>query len=76
MKYTVLIVDDEPGQRQFISGVLSREYEIATAANGLEASQLLSHRSFSLVITDERMPGMGGLELIRWMREKNRRKRP
>src|SRR5512137_3005827 len=69
MKYTILVADDEPGQRQFISGSLSREYETVTAANGVEASQLLSHRSFSLVITDERMPGMGGLELIRWMRE-------
>ena len=71
MKCTILVVDDEPGQRQFISGSLSRDYEIATAANGLEASQLLSHRSFSLVITDERMPGMSGIELIRWMGEKS-----
>jgi DNA-binding NtrC family response regulator len=69
MKYTVLVVDDEPGQRQFIGGSLSKNYEIVNAANGLEASQLLSHRSFSLVITDERMPGMSGLDLIRWIRE-------
>ncbi len=66
MKYTILVVDDEPGQRQFISGAL-REYEIITAANGKEATQLLSHRSFNLVITDERMPKMSGIELIRWM---------
>ncbi len=71
MKRSILVVDDEPGQRQFIGGALSREYDIATAANGLEASQLLAHRSFSLVITDDRMPGMGGLDLIRWMREKS-----
>jgi DNA-binding NtrC family response regulator len=69
MKFSILVVDDEAGQRQFINGSLAREYEIVTAANGLEASQLLSHRSFSLVITDERMPDMGGIELIRWMRE-------
>jgi len=65
------VVDDEPSQRQFISGSLAREYEVVTAANGTEASQLLLHRSFSLVITDERMPGMGGIELLRWMREKS-----
>ncbi|MBN2244199.1 MAG: sigma-54-dependent Fis family transcriptional regulator [Acidobacteria bacterium] len=69
MKYAILVADDEPGQRQFISGAL-REYEIATAANGEEASQLLLHRSFSLVITDERMPKMSGIELIRWMRSR------
>ena len=71
MKFTILVVDDEPSQRQFIGGSLAKEYEIVTAANGLEASQLLSHRSFSLVITDERMPDMGGIELIRWMRERS-----
>jgi len=71
MKSTILVVDDQPGQRQFISGSLAREHEIVTAANGLEASQLLSHRSFDLVITDERMPGMSGIDLIRWMRDKS-----
>jgi DNA-binding NtrC family response regulator len=70
MKYSILVVDDEPSQRQFLSGSLAKEYEIVTAANGTEASQLLSHRSFSLVITDERMPGLNGIELTRWMREK------
>ena len=71
MKQTILVVDDEPAQRQFVGGSLSREYEILSAANGTEASQLLSHRSVSLVITDERMPEMGGIELIRWLREKS-----
>ena len=71
MKFSILVVDDEPSQRQFISGSLAKEYEVVTAANGIEASQLLSHRSFSLVITDERMPGMSGIDLIRWMREKS-----
>jgi DNA-binding NtrC family response regulator len=69
MKFSILVVDDEAGQRQFLSGSLAKEYEVVAAANGLEASQLLSHRSFSLVITDERMPDMGGIELIRWIRE-------
>jgi DNA-binding NtrC family response regulator len=70
MKQTVLVVDDEPGQRQFLSGSLSKEYEVVAAANGTEAIQLLSRRSFDLVITDERMPGMSGIELIQWMRER------
>jgi DNA-binding NtrC family response regulator len=69
MKHTILVVDDEAGQRQFISGSLARGYRIVSAVNGLEASQLLSHRNFDLVITDERMPGMDGIELIRWIRE-------
>lgn len=40
------------------------------AANGAEAVQLLSARSFGLAITDERMPGMSGIELIQWTRER------
>ncbi len=70
MKPTILIVDDESGQRQFLSGSLSRDYNVVAAANGREATQLLSRRSFDLVITDERMPEMGGIELIRWISEK------
>ncbi len=69
MKLKILVVDDEAGQRQFISGALAKEYDVTAASNGVEACQLLSHSSFSLVITDERMPDMGGIELIRWMRE-------
>ena len=67
---SILVVDDEAGQRQFISGAL-KEHEIITAANGEEAVQLLSHRSVSLVVTDQRMPKMSGKELFNWIK-KNR----
>jgi DNA-binding NtrC family response regulator len=70
VKHAILVVDDEPAQRQLLTGSLSRDYTVVTAASGLEATQLLSHRSFDLVITDERMPGMTGIELIRWIRER------
>lgn len=70
MAYSILIVDDEPAQRQLLSGSLAKEYAVTAAAGGLEATQLLSARSFDLIITDERMPGMSGLELIRWVRER------
>ncbi len=69
MKCSVLVVDDEPAQRQFLTGALERDYSTVPASNGMEATQLLSRRSFDLVITDERMPLMGGIELIKWMRE-------
>ncbi len=68
--YSVLVVDDEPAQRRLLSGSLHTHYAVTTAADGLEATALLSARSFDLIITDERMPGMNGLELIRWVRER------
>ncbi len=70
MKQAILIVDDEPAQRQLLSGSLGKEYEVVAAVNGMEATQLLSQRSFDLIVTDERMPVMGGLDLIRWVRER------
>ncbi len=70
MKKSILVVDDEPAQRQFLTASLNREYVVVPAANGIEATQLLSVRSFDLIITDERMPDMSGTELIRWARER------
>jgi DNA-binding NtrC family response regulator len=69
VKHTILVVDDEPAQRQLLAGALDHDYIIVKAANGLEATQLLGARSFDLIITDERMPGMSGIELIHWVRE-------
>jgi two-component system response regulator FlrC len=70
VKHSILVVDDEPAQRQFLKGSLDKEHDITTAADGVEATQMLSRRSFDLIITDERMPRMGGLELIEWVRER------
>ncbi len=70
MKKSILVVDDEPAQRQLLTGSLNKEYIVVSAANGVEAIQLLSARSFDLIITDERMPDMGGTELIKWARER------
>jgi DNA-binding NtrC family response regulator len=67
MKNSILVVDDEPAQRQLLAASLGKDYLVVAAANGIEAVQLLSARSFDLVITDECMPEMDGIELIRWM---------
>jgi len=70
MKNSILVVDDEPAQRQLLTASLSKDYTVVPAANGREAMQLLSARSFDLIITDDRMPDMGGIELVRWVRER------
>ncbi len=61
----VLVVDDEAGIRSFIREVLEGEgHELVCAADGLEASGILAAQSFHLMITDLKMPGMDGMELL------------
>ncbi|RPJ61248.1 MAG: sigma-54-dependent Fis family transcriptional regulator [Acidobacteria bacterium] len=69
VKFSILVADDEAPQRQLMRAVLEKDFSVVTAANGEEARQLLTQRSFDLVITDERMPVVTGSELIRWMKE-------
>ncbi|HEB50572.1 MAG TPA: sigma-54-dependent Fis family transcriptional regulator [Desulfobulbus sp.] len=61
----ILVVDDELSMRQFLKILLEKEgYEIALAADGPGALELARQREFDLVISDIRMPGMNGLELL------------
>lgn len=61
----VLVVDDEESMRRFLSILLEKEgYEVTLASNGEEALGKLKEGSFHLLITDLRMPGMSGVELL------------
>lgn len=61
----ILVVDDEETVRNVLTQVLQEDgYSICAATNGQEALELLEHRSFSLVITDIKMPVMDGMELL------------
>ncbi len=70
-KHRILIVDDEESMREFLSIMLHREgYQVETAADGLQAVARLKEQSFDLVITDMKMPRMGGFELLAHIRER------
>jgi two-component system response regulator AtoC len=61
----ILVVDDEEGVRSFLAESLEIDgHHVEEAANGQEALERLRSRSFDLVLTDLRMPGMDGLELL------------
>lgn len=64
---TALIVEDEPLMREYLLLNLSSIHDQwktgACARDGIEAMELLNKHKFDLVITDIRMPRMGGLEL-------------
>ena len=65
MSYKIIIVDDEPANLRVLERLFRRDYEVITAESGEEALQLLGQHDAALLITDQRMPGMTGVELLK-----------
>jgi two-component system, NtrC family, response regulator PilR len=65
MTGSILVVDDEKGQREILTAILTKEgYRIVDAPGGREALQRLKVEEFDLILTDLKMQGMSGLELL------------
>ncbi|HEX8556521.1 MAG TPA: HD domain-containing phosphohydrolase [Pyrinomonadaceae bacterium] len=64
MSHKILLVDDEPANLRLLERLFRRDYGVLTAASGEDALRLLSQHDVALVITDQRMPGMTGVELL------------
>ncbi len=64
MKYKVLIVDDEPANLRALERLFRGHYNVLTAASGAAAIELLREHDVALLITDQRMPEMTGIELL------------
>ena len=72
-KVNVLVVDDEPGIRTGLRDALRHEgYHVETASNTAEALKLCGRLLFNLIITDVRMPGSDGTELLKHARSASR----
>ncbi len=68
---TVLIVDDEKNYPHILSAVLEEEgFEALTAHSGHEALEILGDTDVDLVLTDMKMPAMGGMELLERIKAK------
>ncbi|GLT11081.1 sigma-54-dependent Fis family transcriptional regulator [Sulfitobacter porphyrae] len=68
---SVLIIDDEPGMRHFLTKILEpRVKRVAQAASPAEATKLLDAAHFDVVVLDNVMPGKTGLE---WVNEQRRK---
>jgi two-component system, NtrC family, response regulator AtoC len=64
-KASILVVDDEPAMRLLLASVLKDAgYEVTAAATGEEALQLIAQRHFRLVVTDLKMPGISGMDIL------------
>jgi DNA-binding NtrC family response regulator len=61
----ILVADDDPHMQQAIRTCLGREsYQLSVVPNGLAAIEQLEQESFDLIITDQQMPQMSGIELM------------
>src|SRR6059058_6280018 len=62
---TILVVDDEKPQRDILQEILtSAGYDVTSAASGEAALKFAKDRSFDLALTDLKMTGMDGIELL------------
>ncbi|HWP23801.1 MAG TPA: sigma-54 dependent transcriptional regulator [Candidatus Binatia bacterium] len=70
--FRILVVDDEAPQRELIRGFLEKQgYEVLTAASGEQGLEILKREPVELILTDQRMPGLSGLELLKSARTIN-----
>ena len=68
----VLFVDDDATIRETAGYTLGAEgFSVATASSGDEAKSLIQKKMPSLLVTDVRMPGMSGIELLDWVHKEN-----
>jgi signal transduction histidine kinase len=71
-RHAVLIVDDQPENVNLLANLLGDRYTLFKARDGAAALEILRRHDVHLILTDQRMPGMTGVELL----EKARRIRP
>ncbi|MBI5709234.1 MAG: sigma-54-dependent Fis family transcriptional regulator [Candidatus Eisenbacteria bacterium] len=66
----ILVVDDEQSMTQFLGIVLRKEgYQVTTVSNGRDALEKVRVEAFDVVITDIRMPGMDGIQLLQGIKK-------
>ena len=72
MEFTVLLIDDEQAQRISLERFLKRRgYVVHAAASGEEALDIVQRETIDLVLTDFRMPGLTGLDVLERVKELN-----
>src|SRR3546814_7936163 len=68
---SILVVDDQPANLRVVSALLSRHgYEVITADSGEEALAIASEQAPDLMLLDMIMPGMDGLALLKWIKQR------
>jgi diguanylate cyclase (GGDEF)-like protein len=68
-KCSLLVVDDEPYILPTLSALLANAFDVVTADSAEAAQQVFAARDVDLILTDQRMPRMTGIQLLEWVRE-------
>ena len=68
-KHTILVVDDEPDVVKSIQDLLRFDYKVLGATRATDGLRLLGEQPIHVVLTDQRMPEMTGVEFLRRLRE-------
>ena len=66
---TILIVDDNKDMRNFLTGILNKDYHVLSASDGEEAERIIQSSPVDLVISDVMMPNEDGLQLTRYIKK-------
>src|SRR6187402_2537592 len=66
---TVLIVDDDEGMRDTLNAILRRDYRVLRAGTGEAALAILNREDVDLILLDVRLPGIGGFDVLRIVKE-------
>ncbi|HNV01701.1 MAG TPA: sigma-54 dependent transcriptional regulator [Vicinamibacterales bacterium] len=69
---TILVVDDDEGMRDTLTAILRRDYRVLRAATGESALALLAREAIDVVLLDVRLPGIGGFDVLREIKEAQR----
>jgi signal transduction histidine kinase len=64
MKHSILCVDDEADNVDALERLFRRKYNVLKATSGAEALKILNDENVSLIVTDQRMPNMTGVEFL------------
>jgi diguanylate cyclase (GGDEF)-like protein len=68
-KCSLLLVDDEPYILNTLSALTAKDFEVLTANSAETALEIFGRREVDLVLTDQKMPGKSGVQLLEWLHQ-------
>jgi response regulator RpfG family c-di-GMP phosphodiesterase len=73
LRHCLLVIDDEPAVCDSVHDLLRREFRVLKATSALDGCRLLQEEEIHIVMTDQRMPQVTGVELLAKIKAKNPR---